>query len=165
VNASNNSGPRQYAEKLIPLVILNALEHKPLPLYGNGLQVRDWLYVEDHVDALNLLIQKGAIGESYCVGAENEITNLALVTKICEILDKVFPSSRLNSYNDLITFVIDRPGHDFRYATDASKLKALGWEPEIDLESGLEKTIEWYLTQHKKNSDSKKSRGRIGLGK
>jgi dTDP-glucose 4,6-dehydratase len=165
VNASNNYGPKQYSEKLIPLVILNALEHKPLPLYGNGLQVRDWLYVEDHVAALNLLIQKGEGGESYCVGAENEVTNVELVKKICDILDELAPPSEFKSYKDLITFVIDRPGHDFRYATDASKLKILGWKPKIDLSEGLKKTVKWYITQYEKNDYLENDRTRIGLGK
>ncbi|MFN7662601.1 MAG: dTDP-glucose 4,6-dehydratase [Alphaproteobacteria bacterium] len=165
VNASNNYGPRQYAEKLIPLIILNAIEHKPLPLYGNGLQVRDWLYVEDHVDALSLLIEKGKVGESYCIGAENEFTNLSLVNKICDILDAIYPSSKLDSYKDLITFVTDRPGHDFRYATDASKLKTLGWQPKTDLDEGLEKTVRWYLACYTKGGHSQNNRIRIGLGK
>ena len=165
VNASNNYGPKQYAEKLIPLIILNALEHKPLPIYGSGNQVRDWIYVEDHVKALDLLIKKGKIGESYCIGADNEITNLDLIKKICEILDDIFPSPNLRSYQELIEFVTDRPGHDFRYATDASKLKKLGWKPEIDLEVGLQETIKWYLTQHEKNDHFENDRRRIDLRK
>lgn len=164
INTSNNYGPKQYAEKLIPLTILNALEHKPLPIYGNGQQVRDWLYVEDHIRALDLLLEKGQLGESYCVGAENESTNLDLVKKICTILDHLKPSSKISSYQDLITFTTDRPGHDFRYATDASKLKSLGWHPQVTLEKGLEQTVQWYI-EYLPEVGSMHTRKRIGLGR
>lgn len=164
VNSSNNYGPHQYPEKLIPLVILNALEHKALPLYGNGQQMRDWLYVNDHVKALWSLLCHGKIGESYCVGANNECSNLDLVKKICFLLDEIKPSGMLKSYSDLITFVQDRPGHDFRYATDASKLQShTGWQPEIPFEQGLRKTVEWYINQALVGS-TEASRRRMGLG-
>ncbi len=164
INASNNYGPKQYAEKLIPLIILNALEHKPLPIYGNGQQVRDWLYVEDHVKALELLLKKGEVGESYCIGANNELTNLQLVETIAEMLDEIHPSSQVSSYKKLITFVTDRPGHDFRYATDSTKLKSLGWAPVISLHNGLKETVEWYVKNFHKVSSVGNTRNRIGLG-
>lgn len=151
INSSNNYGPKQYPEKLIPLIILNALKHKHLPIYGNGQQVRDWLFVEDNVEALVCVLQHGRIGESYCVGADNEFTNLNLVKHICEVLDYVKPikSNKLNSYKDLITFVKDRPGHDFRYATDATKLKTdTGWSAKTIFHEGLYKTITWYVNQY-----------------
>ncbi len=164
INASNNYGSKQYPEKLIPLTILNALEHKSLPVYGDGQQVRDWLYVADHVEALLTLLTKGKVGESYCIGADNETTNLSLIHKICEILDHLRPSSELESYKDLITFVKDRPSHDFRYATDASKLKKdTGWEATMSFEKGLEKTIQWYLNNLEPVS-FQNARQRIGLG-
>ena len=165
VNASNNYGPRQYPEKLIPLTILNALDHKPLPVYGNGQQVRDWLFVEDHVRALHGVINHGKIGESYCVGADNETTNLALVENICKVLDDLKPGSHQCSYQSLISFVTDRPGHDFRYATDASKLKQhTGWQPEVKFEDGLRKTIQWYLGHYDLIGGQQDARKRIGLG-
>ena len=144
INCSNNYGPRQLPEKLLPLITLNALEHKPLPIYGTGKQVRDWLYVDDHIDALFLLLEKGSIGETYCIGDDNEMTNLDVVKKICQILDEIAPSSQLKSYEDLITYVTDRPGHDFRYATDSSKLKGLGWSAQTNLDEGLRKTVSWF---------------------
>lgn len=144
-NCSNNYGPRQFPEKLIPLMILNALNGKPLPIYGDGQNVRDWLYVEDHCDAIYQVLQKSQIGETYNIGGNNEQNNLTVVGKICETLDELAPQSNL-SRSKLITFVKDRPGHDRRYAIDCSKIKRdLGWEPRENFESGLLKTIQWYL--------------------
>lgn len=144
-NCSNNYGPYQFPEKLIPLMILNALNGKPLPIYGDGQNVRDWLYVEDHCDAIYLVLQQSSIGETYNVGGNNEQNNLTVVKKICEILDELVPQPGL-SRSELVTFVKDRPGHDRRYAIDCSKIKRdLGWEPKESFESGLLKTIQWYL--------------------
>jgi dTDP-glucose 4,6-dehydratase len=143
-NCSNNYGPYHFPEKLIPVVILNALAGKPIPVYGAGENVRDWLYVEDHADALLRVLQKGAIGRSYNIGGENEATNLDLVRMVCAILD----SKRLTTapYADLITFVPDRPGHDTRYAINPARIRnELGWRPSVTLEQGLNLTIDWYL--------------------
>jgi dTDP-glucose 4,6-dehydratase len=143
-NASNNYGPRQLPEKLIPLAILNALEGQPLPVYGDGLQVRDWLHVEDHVRALMLIVQRGQPGRTYNVGAENERPNLEVVQAICDLLDAETPLAAPR--RGLIRFVADRPGHDRRYAIDASRLKdELGWAPRQDFEAGLKATVQWYL--------------------
>ena len=145
-NCSNNYGPYQFPEKLIPLMILNCLAQKPLPVYGTGENVRDWLYVHDHCDAINMVLQKGTIGETYNVGGNNEIQNIQIVRDICTILDEVKPAESGNSYHQLITFVKDRPGHDFRYAIDSTKIKQdLGWQPHETFQSGLRKTINWYL--------------------
>jgi len=145
-NCSNNYGPFHFPEKLIPLVILNALDEKTLPVYGKGENVRDWLYVEDHAAALEKIMSEGRIGEGYNVGGNSEQTNLQVVEKICDILDKKRPRANGERYRDLISFVTDRPGHDRRYAIDASKIKdELGWEPSVSFETGLEKTIDWYL--------------------
>ncbi|EMG53550.1 dTDP-glucose 4,6-dehydratase [Ochrobactrum sp. CDB2] len=145
-NCSNNYGPFHFPEKLIPLVILNALDEKPLPVYGAGANVRDWLYVEDHARALVLVATTGKLGESYNIGGRAERTNLSVVETICAILDKKRPRANGKSYAELITFVTDRPGHDRRYAIDASKIERdLGWKPLETFESGLEKTIQWYL--------------------
>ena len=144
-NCSNNYGPYHFPEKLIPLIILNALSGNPLPIYGNGSNIRDWLYVEDHADALLLLATKGEIGRSYNIGGENERTNLQLVKTICSILDRMQPLDE-GSYANLITFVTDRPGHDARYAIDASRIrKEFGWVPSVNVEDGLERTVRWYL--------------------
>ncbi|WP_417465526.1 dTDP-glucose 4,6-dehydratase [Kordiimonas sp.] len=143
-NCSNNYGPYHFPEKLIPLVALNALDGKDLPVYGDGSNVRDWLYVEDHAKALYTILTKGRLGEKYNVGGRNERTNLHVVETICDILDELRPSNRPR--RELITFVADRPGHDARYAIDASKLEdELGWRAEENFESGIRKTIEWYL--------------------
>lgn len=148
VNSSNNYGPGQYPEKLIPLIILSALEEKPLPVYGEGQQVRDWLYVEDHVDGLWAVLTKAAPGQSYCIGGGNEIRNLDLVKRICAILDGRQPRSGGQPYAALIAFVKDRPGHDFRYATDTAKIQRdLGWTPATPFGDGLIKTVEWYLRE------------------
>jgi dTDP-glucose 4,6-dehydratase len=143
-NCSNNYGPYHFPEKLIPLVILNALEGKSLPVYGNGSNVRDWLYVDDHAKALHLILTRGVPGETYNVGGHNERSNLGVVERICDTLDRLRPANRPR--RELITFVADRPGHDHRYAIDATKLEtALGWRAEETFETGLEKTIKWYL--------------------
>ena len=143
-NCSNNYGPYHFPEKLIPLVILNAIHEKPLPVYGAGTNVRDWLYVEDHARALDLIVSRGRIGEKYNVGGRNERSNIDVVRRICAILDRLRPMGR--PYETLITFVADRPGHDLRYAIDASKLeRELGWRALETFESGIEKTVRWYL--------------------
>jgi dTDP-glucose 4,6-dehydratase len=147
-NCSNNYGPYQFPEKLIPLMILNALEGKPLPVYGNGQQIRDWLHVEDHARALYKVVTEGEIGETYNIGGHNEKTNLEVVHTLCALLDEARPDypKGISSYKDLITYVTDRPGHDQRYAIDASKIqKDLGWVPEETFETGLQKTVQWYL--------------------
>ena len=144
-NCSNNYGPFHFPEKLIPVIILNALAGKPLPIYGDGSNIRDWLFVEDHADALLLVVEKGEIGRSYNIGGENERTNLELVQTLCAILDAKRPKAE-GSYADQITFVTDRPGHDARYAIDPSRIRAeLGWRPSVTVEEGLEKTVQWYL--------------------
>ncbi len=145
-HCSNNYGPFHFPEKLIPLVILNALNGKPLPVYGTGANVRDWLYVEDHARALALVARAGEIGESYNIGGRSERSNLNVVQTICAILDRKQPRKNAQPYGNLITFVKDRPGHDRRYAIDASKIERdLGWKPQETFETGLEKTVEWYL--------------------
>jgi dTDP-glucose 4,6-dehydratase len=146
-NCSNNYGPYHFPEKLIPLVTLNALEGKPLPVYGDGSNIRDWLYVEDHVAALRLILSKGRPGQTYNVGGRNERTNLVVVQRICDLMDEMAPAlPGVTSRRELITFVADRPGHDHRYAIDASKLETeLGWRAAENFESGLRKTVRWYL--------------------
>ncbi len=144
-NCSNNYGPYHFPEKLIPVIILNALAGKPLPIYGDGSNVRDWLYVEDHADALLLVLARGAVGRSYNIGGENERSNLDLVRMLCEILDEMRPRAR-GSYAEQITFVPDRPGHDARYAIDPARLRdELGWRPAVSVEEGLRRTVAWYL--------------------
>ena len=145
-NCSNNYGPFHFPEKLIPLVILNALNEKPLPIYGDGMQVRDWLYVSDHCAAIRCVLEKGALGETYNVGGWNEKANLDVVKTICAILDELRPRANGASYAEQIRFVTDRPGHDRRYAIDASKLeRELGWKPTETFDTGIRKTIKWYL--------------------
>ena len=145
-NCSNNYGPRQFPEKLIPLIILNALNGKPLPIYGDGQNIRDWLYVEDHGDAIYQVLQHSQIGETYNIGGNNEVTNLMVVEKICTILDQLAPKPNFR-YSSLITFVKDRLGHDRRYAIDCSKIhRDLGWQPKENFDSGLLKTVQWYLS-------------------
>ncbi|MFU2126688.1 dTDP-glucose 4,6-dehydratase [Gallibacterium anatis] len=147
-NCSNNYGPYQHSEKLIPLMILNALSGKKLPIYGNGMQIRDWLFVEDHVRALYKVATEGKVGETYNIGGHCEKANIDVVKMICELLEELAPNKPdgVKNYADLITFVTDRPGHDFRYAIDSSKIqKELGWHPQETFESGLRKTVEWYL--------------------
>ena len=155
-NCSNNYGPYHFPEKLVPVIILNALAGKPLPIYGDGSNIRDWLYVEDHADALLLVLEKGALGRSYNIGGENERTNLELVQTLCGILDELRPKAtpsggeaaeqKTPSYADQITFVSDRPGHDARYAIDPSRIREeLGWRPSVTVEEGLKSTVQWYL--------------------
>jgi dTDP-glucose 4,6-dehydratase len=151
-NCSNNYGPYHFPEKLIPHVILNAIHGKPLPVYGDGSQIRDWLYVEDHAKALIKVVTKGKLGETYNIGGHNEMTNLEVIHNICDLLEEMAPvkPSGINKYRDLITFVQDRPGHDARYAIDASKIeRELGWIPDETFESGLRKTVQWYLDNAK----------------
>ena len=165
VNSSNNYGPKQYPEKLIPLTILNALEGKPLPVYGTGQQIRDWLYVTDHVEALYALIKQGQVGYSYCVGSDNEMTNLSLVQVICEFVDQLYFEKCTSSCKQLITYVADRPGHDFRYATDASRLKEhTGWKSKTSFFDGLRETVRWYADRYSVVKAHNDSRKRIGLG-
>ncbi|HPA24335.1 MAG TPA: dTDP-glucose 4,6-dehydratase [Candidatus Cloacimonas sp.] len=167
-NCSNNYGPYQFPEKLIPLMILNCLAHKPLPVYGKGLNVRDWLFVTDHCEAINIIIRKGKIGETYNIGGHNEMKNIDIVTTICKILDEMEPSNKLKSYSDLITFVQDRPGHDLRYAIDAAKIeKDLGWNPAETFATGIRKTVAWYLENKQwwQNIQNNKYRQeRLGIG-
>lgn len=145
-NCSNNYGPYQFPEKLIPLMILNALSGKALPIYGAGLNVRDWLYVEDHCHAIEAVLEKGKVGEVYNIGGNNEKTNLEVVETICALLDELLPDSNFRPHRNLMQFVQDRPGHDLRYAIDAGKIKReLGWEPQETFETGLRKTVQWYL--------------------
>tara|TARA_R110002072_G_scaffold4663_6_gene32537 strand:- start:35418 stop:36500 length:1083 start_codon:yes stop_codon:yes gene_type:complete len=145
-NCSNNYGPYHFPEKLIPHIILNAIQGKPLPVYGDGRQVRDWLFVEDHARALHTVLRQGEVGETYNIGGHNEKQNIEVVTAICALLDELHPDSPVTPHAALITFVQDRPGHDLRYAIDASKIqRELGWAPEETFESGLRKTVAWYL--------------------
>ena len=145
-NCSNNYGPYQFPEKLIPLMILNCLSEKNLPVYGKGANVRDWLHVEDHCDAIYTVLSKGKLGETYNIGGNNEIKNIDIVKTICQKMDKLAPRTGNEKYEDLITYVTDRPGHDFRYAINASKiLDDLGWKPQESFTSGIDKTIRWYL--------------------
>lgn len=147
-NCSNNYGPYHFPEKLIPLMILNALDGKPLPVYGNGQQIRDWLFVEDHARALYQVVTEGKVGETYNIGGHNEKANIDVVRTICALLEELVPNkpAGVAHYADLITFVTDRPGHDVRYAIDAAKIgRELGWQPQETFESGIRKTVEWYL--------------------
>jgi dTDP-glucose 4,6-dehydratase len=144
-NCSNNYGPFQFPEKLIPLIILNALQGKPLPIYGDGQNIRDWLYVRDHCEAIHLVLKSGQVGQTYNIGGKNECANLAIVKQICTLLDELQPQLGL-ARSDLITFVQDRPGHDRRYAIDCGKIERdLGWQPQETFETGLRKTVQWYL--------------------
>ena len=148
-NCTNNYGPYQFPEKLIPLMVINAISGKPLPIYGDGLNIRDWLHVEDHCDAIYSVFQNGNLGETYLVGGEEEVTNLRVVESICSILDEICPNESGKSYREQITYVTDRPGHDVRYAMDISKIRSeLGWEPSHTFEAGLKETIQWYLENH-----------------
>ncbi len=168
-NCSNNYGPFHFPEKLIPLMILNALEGKPLPVYGDGQQIRDWLYVEDHARALYLVATKGKVGETYNIGGHNEKANIDVVKTLCQLLEELVPSKpeRVSYYTDLISYVKDRPGHDVRYAIDASKIeRELGWKPSETFESGIRKTVEWYLNNKQWWSrvlDGSYSRERLGV--
>ena len=174
-NCSNNYGPYQFPEKLIPLILLNALEGKPLPIYGNGQQIRDWLHVEDHCEGLWQVLQKGQPGEKYNLGGNNEHTNVETVDAICRILEDLEPASRnrnlrkqkITKYSQLKKFVQDRPGHDQRYAIDASKMRQkLGWTPRYDFEAGLRHTIKWYMSHRdwcQAVMDQNYGRERLGL--
>ena len=151
-NCSNNYGPFHFPEKLIPLMILNALDGKPLPVYGNGQQIRDWLFVEDHARALYKVVSEGEVGETYNIGGHNEKANIDVVCTICALLEELVPNkpAGVAKYEDLITYVKDRPGHDVRYAIDAAKIgRELGWKPQETFESGIRKTVEWYLNNKK----------------
>lgn len=182
-NCSNNYGPYHFPEKLIPLVILNALEGKPLPVYGNGMQVRDWLYVEDHARALYKVVSEGVVGETYNIGGHNEKANIDVVKTICKLLEELVPESPysnttmirhsgegqdLTGFQSLITYVTDRPGHDVRYAIDASKIeRELGWKPEESFDTGIRKTVEWYLNNNtwwQRVLDGSYSMERLGQG-
>ena len=166
-NCSNNYGPYHFPEKLIPLVILNALDGKDLPIYGKGDQIRDWLYVEDHARALYKVVTDGAIGETYNIGGHNEKQNIDVVKTICQILDQLRPRANGQPYESLITFVKDRPGHDLRYAIDATKIKNdLGWIPKESFDSGIRKTVEWYLNNLewcRRVQDGSYQRERLGV--
>jgi dTDP-glucose 4,6-dehydratase len=168
-NCSNNYGPYHFPEKLIPLVILNALEGKPLPVYGKGEQVRDWLYVEDHARALYKVVTEGEIGETYNIGGHNEKKNIEVVYTLCDLLEELAPNkpARVNEYRSLISHVTDRPGHDLRYAIDARKIEQeLGWVPEETFETGLRKTVRWYLNNLewcKRVQDGSYHRERLGV--
>jgi len=170
-NCSNNYGPYHFPEKLIPLVILNALSGKPLPVYGDGAQVRDWLYVEDHARALYKVVTEGVVGETYNIGGHNERKNIDVVKTICKILDELVENkpAGIKTFADLITYVIDRPGHDMRYAIDASKIeRELDWKPEETFESGIFKTVQWYLNNEKwwrRVQDGSYAGERLGLDK
>jgi dTDP-glucose 4,6-dehydratase len=167
-NCSNNYGPYHFPEKLIPLVILNAMEGKPLPVYGNGMQIRDWLFVEDHARALYKVMTEGVVGETYNIGGHNEKANIDVVKTICLLLEELVPSKPegVVRYSDLITYVTDRPGHDVRYAIDATKIENdLNWTPEETFESGIRKTVEWYLNNSnwwRRVLDGSYSRERLG---
>ncbi|CNG01497.1 dTDP-glucose 4,6-dehydratase [Yersinia frederiksenii] len=168
-NCSNNYGPYHFPEKLIPLVILNALAGKPLPVYGNGAQVRDWLYVEDHARALYQVVTEGVVGETYNIGGHNERKNIEVVETICTLLDELVPEkpAGIDHYRDLITYVKDRPGHDMRYAIDAGKIeRELGWKPQETFDSGIRKTIDWYLNNEswwRRVQDGSYAGERLGL--
>ena len=166
-NCSNNYGPYHFPEKLIPLVILNALDAKPLPIYGKGDQIRDWLFVEDHARALYQVVTEGVVGETYNIGGHNEKQNIEVVKTICKILDELKPQSTGQKYETLITFVKDRPGHDLRYAIDAAKIeKELGWTPQESFETGIRKTVEWYLNNLdwcRRVQDGSYQRERLGV--
>ncbi|MFW5387190.1 dTDP-glucose 4,6-dehydratase [Yersinia sp. 2542 StPb PI] len=168
-NCSNNYGPYHFPEKLIPLVILNALAGKPLPVYGNGAQVRDWLYVEDHARALYQVVTEGVVGETYNIGGHNERKNIEVVETICTLLDELIPTkpAGIVHYRDLITYVKDRPGHDMRYAIDAGKIeRELGWRPQETFESGIRKTVLWYLNNEswwRRVQDGSYAGERLGL--
>lgn len=167
-NCSNNYGSYQFPEKLIPLIILNALEGKPLPIYGDGQNIRDWLYVLDHCSALKTVIEHGTLGETYNIGGNNEKSNLDVVHSLCDLLDELSPRSDRISYRQQITFVKDRPGHDQRYAIDSTKLQTtLDWQPEETFETGLRKTVQWYLENGvwcQRVCDGSYRRERLGLG-
>ncbi|MDG1325829.1 MAG: dTDP-glucose 4,6-dehydratase [Opitutales bacterium] len=164
-NCSNNYGPYQFPEKLIPLMILNACEGKNLPIYGNGSNIRDWLHVEDHCSGILSVLQQGRVGETYCIGGASEKTNMEVIDTLCDILDRHHPAGA--PHNQLKTFVTDRPGHDHRYAIDFSKIKnELGWQPSYSFEEGMEQTVDWYLNHQKwceNVTSGKYQRERLGI--
>jgi dTDP-glucose 4,6-dehydratase len=168
-NCSNNYGPYHFPEKLIPLMILNALEGKSLPVYGDGMQIRDWLYVEDHARALYLVVTEGKVGETYNIGGHNEMVNIDVIKTLCGLMEEMVPNKpdNVNRYFDLVSFVKNRPGHDVRYAIDAGKIeRELGWKPEETFESGIRKTVEWYLNNKvwwSRVSDGSYNRDRLGV--
>ncbi len=168
-NCSNNYGYFQFPEKLVPLMILNAMNEQPLPVYGDGMNVRDWLYVDDHARALYLVATSGKEGETYNIGGNSEKTNIDVVKTICSLLETYNPPKKDQRYEDLITYVTDRPGHDFRYSVDTSKIQSeLGWEPEESFESGIAKTIEWYLENQswcESVQEGQTERARLGLSR
>lgn len=170
-NCSNNYGAYQFPEKLIPLVILNAIEGKALPIYGDGSQIRDWLYVDDHARALMRVLEEGLVGETYNIGGDNQRTNLQVVKEVCSILDELvtFHPAGISKFSELITYVADRPGHDTRYAINAEKIeKKLGWKPLETFESGIQKTVEWYISNKpwwQRVQDGSYQRERLGLEK
>ncbi|REJ97333.1 MAG: dTDP-glucose 4,6-dehydratase [Planctomycetota bacterium] len=168
-NCSNNFGPYQFPEKLIPLMILNALEGRPLPIYGDGQNVRDWLYVEDHCEALLRVLERGQPGETYNIGGKSERTNKDVVDAICQIVDDLNPTLAHRPCRSLITYVTDRPGHDRRYAVDCGKIQSeLGWQPSVDFETGLEKTVRWYMENAswvERVTSGKYQRERLGLNR
>ena len=166
-NCSNNYGPLQFPEKLIPLIIANCIDEKPLPVYGKGINIRDWLYVDDHCEAILKVLENGIVGETYNIGGNNEIKNIDIVFKICSILDELRPRKNKSPYNELIKFVDDRPGHDLRYAVDSSKISdELKWRPKESFESGILKTIKWYLENEswwRSIQQNKYNQERLGL--
>ncbi len=168
-NCSNNYGPYHFPEKLIPLVILNALEGKPLPVYGKGEQIRDWLYVEDHAQALYIVVSRGTVGETYNIGGHNEKRNIDVVHALCRLLEELAPNKPegISCYSDLVSYVTDRPGHDYRYAIDANKIdRELGWTPKESFETGLRKTVQWYLANPswwQRVQDGSYQRERLGV--
>jgi dTDP-glucose 4,6-dehydratase len=165
-NCSNNYGPYQFPEKLIPLTILNALAEKRLPVYGKGENVRDWIYVTDHCDAIAAVLEQGRIGESYLIGARSERRNIDVVNTICDVLDELRPRASRAKYRDLIEFVVDRPGHDFRYAIDPSKIETeIGWQSTVRFEEGIRRTIAWYLANDEWTAAVRSGTYRQGLGK
>ena len=167
-NSSNNYGPYQFPEKLVPLVILKALRTEPIPVYGEGANVRDWLYVDDHAEALCAVLERGRPGETYLIGGNNEWRNIDLVRTLCKIVDEQSPSTKVPRHEELITFVADRPGHDFRYAINSAKIRTeLGWQPRETPDSGLRKTVQWYLRRHdwwERVIEGKYRLERLGLG-
>ncbi len=146
-NCSNNFGPWQYKEKLIPVVIRSIIKNEKIPVYGDGKNIRDWIYVDDHISAINFLINNGKIGESYCIGSNNELSNIKLIEKICSLYDKLL--NKKSSSNELISFVKDRPGHDLRYSINSKKINSLGWTPSNNFDESLEKTVKWYISNSK----------------
>jgi len=166
-NCSNNYGPHQFPEKLIPLMIINCLHGKPLPVYGKGENVRDWLFVRDHCEAILTVLRKGKVGETYNIGGNNEIKNIDVIQIVCAVLDEILPRDNGLVYSELIHYVTDRPGHDFRYAIDATKIeKELGWSPMESFETGVRKTIQWYLdnrTWWKSIQDNTYRQERLGV--